>query len=254
MSPDEDEWGFPNRATPIGSANYYAVRFSPPGERRRNALLLGWFALIEDIARMPHDPGVARLKLDWWRGELATLDGGTPRHPLLVALDQVHLPGQLVPDMQHIVAHFEQRILVPTPADDEAFADNCRDGFGRLCTLFARLDAASTDRLPASAAAGAYCAAVETVRHAGSPPRRLPADVDADALRSAPATQRAERFERLFAHLEPVSPTQLPGLVRRLYVLAAKIHDKMRRSAYPVFDTLVDRPPVAQLWTAWRCR
>ena len=31
-------------------------------------------------------------------------------------------------------------------------------------------------------------------------------------------------------------------------------HRKLRRTRYPVLDTLVDRPPIAHLWTAWRSR
>ena len=45
----------------------------------------------------------------------------------------------------------------------------------------------------------------------------------------------------------------LPDLAARMYAIHAAIHRKMQRQGYPV-DRLVDRPPIAHLWTAWRCR
>lgn len=39
----------------------------------------------------------------------------------------------------------------------------------------------------------------------------------------------------------------LPDLARRLTALAGAVHRKMRRSGYPVADTLIDRPPMDRL-------
>ena len=42
--------------------------------------------LIRSTVDRPRDPGVARMKLDWWRNEISGLKRTEPRHPLLRAL------------------------------------------------------------------------------------------------------------------------------------------------------------------------
>ncbi len=64
-------------------------------------------------------------------------------------------------------------------------------------------------------------------------------------------------MEHLLAPLQPDCGRDgeaLPDLARRLTALAGAMHRKMRRSGYPVADTLIQRAPIGHLWTAWRCR
>ena len=63
-------WHFPNPATPLGSSTYYSLRFSPPGLRDDLAILAAWRHQVRIILVEVSDPGVARLKLQWWREEL----------------------------------------------------------------------------------------------------------------------------------------------------------------------------------------
>ena len=63
---DSSEWDFPNSATQPGSAAYYVVRFSHPEQQPALARWFVWFDHIDRIAAKASDPGVARLKLDWW--------------------------------------------------------------------------------------------------------------------------------------------------------------------------------------------
>ena len=62
-------------------------------------------ARIREIARAPTDPGVARLKLDWWRSELARLATGEDglRHPLMMALHAAGLNADARPLLLDIV-------------------------------------------------------------------------------------------------------------------------------------------------------
>ena len=250
-SPDGDEWGFPNRATPLGSPAYYAVRFSPEDRRQRSALLLAWHAMIDDIVNRPRDPGVARIKLDWWRNEIATLANGQPRHPLAVAMRDNDLGKDLVAPMQRLIDAAERAIVAGTPRDDAAFAAACRASEGALFALLGSADGGRRHDRELCIEAGAYCAAVERVRHVAVHPERLPPDV----LEPRDGARRAARFESLFEQFAAMPcQARLPDTVRRLTALAAAMQRKLRRSGYPVFDTLVDRPPIAHLWTAWRCR
>ena len=77
-----DEWRFPNRATPLGSSAYYSLRFAPKELRDDLAALLAWRHEVTAILEVVSDPGVARLKLQWWRDELERTFAGEARHPL----------------------------------------------------------------------------------------------------------------------------------------------------------------------------
>ncbi len=257
VSPDSGEWDFPNRVTPLGSPAYYAVRFSPEGQRQRNALLLAWHALIDEIADHPLDPGVARIKLDWWRNEVATLEAGQPRHPLAVALHASGLGKDVIAPMLRLIDADEEAILTGEPQNDSAFAAACRAGNGALFALLARADAGRNHDRDLCVEAGAYCAAVERVRHVATSPERVPPDARQAAIEALDQAQRTARFEALLGQFDPpATPHQaaLPDMARRLTALARAMQRKLRRKRYPVHNTLVDRPPIAHLWTAWRCR
>ena len=255
--PEDSEWRFPNRATPLGSPEYYAVRFSPLDQRERNALLIAWWRLIEGIAEQPRDPGVARLKLDWWREELTRLHADGPRHPLATGLQQAGIDDRALAPMVAIIDAAEAELRSPEARDDVAFFEACRAGRGGFFALLCALDRAAPADPEACRQAGAYCAAVERIRRSTEAPHRVPEDLRPPALRPLTPAQRGSRCDRLLNPLEgaagPASQT-LPDLARRLTALAAAMHRKIRRKGYPVAETVIDRAPIAHLWTAWRCR
>ncbi|MGD9355846.1 MAG: squalene/phytoene synthase family protein, partial [Chromatiales bacterium] len=77
----QNEFRFPNIATPEGSSAYYLVRFTPVELRERQAVLFAWRRELQRLLDSS-DPGVARLKLDYWRNELRPDQLGKSRHPL----------------------------------------------------------------------------------------------------------------------------------------------------------------------------
>lgn len=252
--PDEVAWGFPNRATPIGSAAYYAVRFCAPGQHERNALLLAWYDLVQQIVEQHADPGVARLKLDWWRQEVALLNDSRCRHPLTLALQDSGVDAAAVTPMTAILDAADAEIRSPQVYDDDAFATACRRSLGNFFVLLNRLDKPAPENDRYCIECGAYCAAVERIRQLAHSPQRVPPDAGATLLRESPPEQRARRLETLLAGFD-ITPTRpLPALAARLLALSKAMHNKIRNSGYPVADTLVARAPIALLWTAWRCR
>lgn len=257
MATEPNEWEFPNRATLPGSPAYYAVRFSPPAQRRRNALLLAWYENIEEIVDRPVDVGVARLKLDWWQSEIGALGQRHSHHPLTTALQDEGLGNASATEhMAAIIdAVMRHRLRSPQPADSAALATACRDGFGRLFALIAEIDGGDSEP-EANAAAGTYCAIVERVRRLACEAHRLPPELQPDALQQLSAAERAQRLDALITGLQPNNAQidALADLPKRLTALRAALHYKIRRKGYAVLDNLIDRPPIAHLWTAWRCR
>lgn len=252
-----EEWLFPNRSTPVGSAAYYAVRFSPAPMRQRNALLLAWYDLIQDMAAQPHDPGVARLKLDWWRLEIGHIVRGNPRHPLAISLQQADLNDRAEVLMSSIIDAAEAEILSPQLNTDREFAAACRDSLGNFFVLLSLVERRTDYDPDYCLGQGGYCAAVERIRRLAECPRRVPLDMDPESLANADPADRTSRIDSLLNQFETSSVpagTQMSDLARRLTMLAEAMRAKMRKRGYPVAETLIDRAPIAQLWTAWRCR
>ncbi len=256
-SPEAAEWRFPNRATPVGSPPYYAVRFSPDALRERSAGLLAWFDLVEQVAERPVDPGVARLKLDWWRQEVSNLPRGEVRHPLATRLHEEGLGADAVAPMLRILEALDRRLRSPTIVDLAEFAADCRQTQGELFVVLAVAQSDGAFDARGCIEAGAYWAAVERVRLAAQRPQRLPPPLQPQSIGRLDRAQRVARLDGLlngFPDDTPPARRPIPDVARRLTALAAAMHKKLRDRGYPVAEALIERAPLANLWTAWRCR
>lgn len=70
------------RAVPAGSPRYWSWLFAAPALREP---LLGIYALLAEwrlLTDPAAEPGVAHLKLAWWREEIERLGRGAPVHPI----------------------------------------------------------------------------------------------------------------------------------------------------------------------------
>lgn len=256
MSPDDSiEWQFPNAATPQGSAEYYAVRFSAPARCSLHAMLLAWHKTVRDICDRPHDPGVARLKLDWWRNEIDVFQSDRSRHPLLRGLRDNGLNAPAAGAMLAVIDAAGKALDHPEITDDADFVASCRGDRGTLFTLLQTIDG-SPDMSDVAEDVGGYCSAVTRIQRLAERPDQVPPDCSPESLRAMPAAQRRARLDALLQHF--TSPKQasrqLPEVARRLSANAIAMHKKIRHTRYAVADRLIDRAPLALLWTAWRAR
>jgi len=255
--PETTEWDFPNASTPVGSAAYYAVRFSPEPLRRRNALLFTWYQLIQAVAENPRDPGAARLKLDWWRQELDNIPGGKARHPLAIELQSAKLDTTAVTIMGAVIDTADAEIRNASLGDGDAFVAACRGSLGNLFLVLAELEHEPEYDTEDCLGFGGYCAAVERIRHLAEFPRRVPEGLKPQRLQRIDRAQRTALIEKLMNGLpgkKAPEMGQIPDFARRLTALSRAMHSKMRDQGYAVTETLIDRAPIAHLWTAWRCR
>lgn len=74
------------RTAASGSSFYYAFLFLPPEQRAAITAFYAFCREVDDVVDEVHDPGVARLKLDWWRKEVRAAYDGHPGHPVMLAL------------------------------------------------------------------------------------------------------------------------------------------------------------------------
>ena len=83
MTPDEY---CQRKAAASGSSFYYSFLFLPRDKRRAITALYAFCREVDDVVDEATDPGVARTKLSWWRGEVQAVFSGNPQHPVARAL------------------------------------------------------------------------------------------------------------------------------------------------------------------------
>jgi 15-cis-phytoene synthase len=86
MTPDEY---CQQKAAASGSSFYYSFLFLTPPRRRAITALYAFCREVDDVVDEATDVGVAGAKLAWWRSEIHAAFGGTPQHPVALALKPV---------------------------------------------------------------------------------------------------------------------------------------------------------------------
>jgi phytoene synthase len=89
------------KAATSGSSFYYSFLFLPKAKRQAITALYAFCREVDDIADECKDVSVARIKLAWWRTEIAHLYAGKPQHPVSKALAEAINRYQL--DEEHFL-------------------------------------------------------------------------------------------------------------------------------------------------------
>ena len=77
------------KAAASGSSFYYSFLFLQPERRHAITALYAFCREVDDVVDECSDAAVARMKLAWWRKEVAAIYHGTPQHPVTRALAEV---------------------------------------------------------------------------------------------------------------------------------------------------------------------
>ncbi|MGE8357128.1 MAG: presqualene diphosphate synthase HpnD, partial [Microvirgula sp.] len=85
-----------DKAAKSGSSFYYSFRFLSDDRRRAITALYAFCREVDDVVDETREEQVARMTLNWWRGELAALYAGAPTHPVTRAL-QPHVQAMDLP-------------------------------------------------------------------------------------------------------------------------------------------------------------
>ena len=266
--------GFPNRATPPGSGNYYCVRFAPARLRTDLALVLAWQWELQEILCRCSDRGVALAKLQWYREELARALDGKAQHPLLQALAspiQTHrLPVQPFLDM---AGGLKTEILGPAHRDETALHAYCRQSGGAPLDLLARICGADEKELGSARELGAFIRLTGIIRSLGQDlrlgcchlplpemeqrgltPTGLAEPQSGEALRALlaalSATARGWRESALTALPPGKHPALVPALA--LAAMSSALLDELEKAGFPVLNQRLSLTPLRKLWIAWR--
>lgn len=280
-------WCFPNKATPAGSSAYYSVRFAPPALRDDIALLFAWRGEMRSVLTDCTDPGVARIKLQWWREELERCIAGNPRHPLTRILARMlrerRLPASLFLQMADAV---ESEVVQRTPKDQQDLEHRCEQDQGALFELIGRCHGLSDEPLLQHLRRlGIYCGLVYLIRDFGMHLHRgynpLPPSSGMDRIPHTAAQGQRKSLQRLalrasalletpeqpgsslpFSPLNqagpnrPIpatqSPRSVPPSIAIRSAVLCRLLEEMVREDLPVLDQRISLTPLHKLWIGWR--
>ncbi|MGQ9685090.1 MAG: presqualene diphosphate synthase HpnD [Thiobacillaceae bacterium] len=263
------------KAAASGSSFYYAFRFLPPAKRRAITAFYAWCREVDDIADECRDPGVARLKLAWWREEVGRLYAGKPSHPVTQALRPA-VEGMDIAQEQlmEIMDGVEMDLHQTRYADYRQLRLYCHRVAGVVGEVSAQIFGYS-DRatLKYAALLGLAFQLTNIIRDVGEDARRgriyLPQDemrahgvseADVLACRETDAFLRLmeDQYQRAIATYAQAL-ARLPDVDRRsqrpALVMAAiyrTLLTEIRRAGYPVLKYRIALPLLRKMWIAWQ--
>ena len=263
------------KAAQSGSSFYYSFRFLPPERRRAITALYAFCREVDDVVDEVADPGVARLKLAWWRNEIATVFGGQPQHPVALALVPTVAAFNL--REEHLQAVIDGMTMDLDQnryrdfANLERYCDRVAGVVGLMSAqIFGYEQAATRDY---ARTLGIAFQLTNIIRDVGEDASRgriyLPQDelarhgvtaADLFGRRATPAftalmTVQVARARAFYARAFSALPksdrrAQLPGLI--MAAIYQALLRAIERDGFRVLDRRIGLSPLAKAWIAWK--
>jgi phytoene synthase len=262
------------RAAVSGSSFYYSFLFLPSDRRRAITALYAFCREVDDVVDEGRDPAVARMKLAWWRNEIASVFRGEPQHPVARALVPVTRRFNLpLEQFNEIIDGMEMDLTIDRYPDFSTLELYCYRVAGVVGLMAAGIFGFRDDRtLEYAKALGTAFQLTNIVRDVGEDARRnriyLPLDElarfgvpaeqilqlrDSADLRRLIGFQieRARMFYRRAFDALPAEDrrAQRPGLVMAAIYL--RLLDKIEAGGCKVLDRRASLTPIRKLWIAW---
>jgi len=261
------------RVARAGSDLYYAALFLSEEEKSRLFSLHALAAELGAIPRAATDPGVARIKLAWWREEIARLADGRPQHPIAIALAASGANARIeARSMLAMAAACETWLDRPRLSDMAAVFEAHTQFEGLLWRESARtLGVEESAALACTCRLGGVVGVIHTMQGLGGIlPRgvaRLPEDLlrarglAAEAIRRGAHDEaiaavaadmagavRAAMSEALVALVPPQRDRLLPLLI--LADVAGKTLEELQAEGFRLLEQSVALTPLRKLWAA----
>lgn len=265
---------YPYTQAPAGTGLYYASLFIDSSRRSR---LLALYALEDELQRSlsVQDPGVARLRLQWWREEIQQARAATARHPITRELQPLLQDGRLDGGLLLEAIRGIEAELVATDSDTfEAIVSQYRRHFGPVWQLSTALcDINDNTALDAAAQLGG-------LHHLNLALQALPRNLDRGFCRPIPRRELEasglqperppgndssrwrhllnDQFQRLQTCLEQAIdefPATAAVQATHCLILArldAALCTEIRRDGCRIFRQQYALTPLRKLWLAWR--
>jgi phytoene synthase len=263
------------KAAASGSSFYYSFLFLPRERRRAITALYAFCREVDDVVDECSDAGVARTKLAWWRGEVASIHGGEPQHPVSRALAEVAVAFDLPRErLIEIIDGMEMDLDHSSYPDFDALKVYCHRVASVVGLLAAGIFGYRDPRtLQYAADLGLAFQLTNIIRDVGEDARRgriyLPLDeldrhgVSIEDIAAARETERfhplmefqidraLEYYRRAHEALPAADrKAQRPGLV--MAAIYRTLLDEIRADGCRVLTRRTSLTPLRKLWIAWR--
>lgn len=263
------------KAATSRSSFYPAFRFLPAERRRAITAFYAWCREVDDVADECRDPGVARAKLAWWRGEVDRLYEGVPQHPVTQALrEAVERFGIAREQLLEVMDGVEMDLAQQRYPDFRALRLYCHRVAGVVGEVSAQIFGYSERAtLKYAALLGLALQLTNIIRDVGEDARRgriyLPLEElaaygvrEADILagRASPAFQNLMEFQyqravatyaEALARLPAADRrAQRPGLV--MAAIYRTLLEEIRLDGFRVLEHRITLPPLRKRLIAWR--
>jgi phytoene synthase len=263
------------KAAASGSSFYHSFRFLPPERRRAIIALYAFCREVDDAVDETIDAAVARIKLEWWRNEVAAIFRGAPQHPVAQALQPVVKAFEL--PQEHFLAVIDGMTMdldldrYPDFGLLESYCDHVAGVVGLMSAQIFGYSDASTCAYARDL--GIAFQLTNIIRDVGEDARRgriyLPQDemgrfgvtsAELFQKRVTPGfkalmafqVQRARKFyDKAFAALPAVDRrSQRPGLI--MAAIYRALLDEIERDGFRVLDRRFSLTPLRKTWIAWK--
>ena len=272
MSPDEY---CQQKTVQSGSSFYYSFLFLAPERRRAITALYAFCREVDDTVDECTDQSIARIKLAWWRNEVATMYAGQPDHPVMKAL-QPHLAVYQLEQqhLQAIIDGMEMDLDQTRYLDFPALNRYCWHVASVVGILSASIFGVTNPQtLKYAEKLGLAFQLTNIIRDVGEDARKgriyLPVNelqqfnVTAADLLNARHSDNFERlmqfqvdraktvYEKAFALLPPEDRrAQRPGLM--MSSIYRTLLDEIEHDKFHVLTQRISLTPLRKLWLAWK--
>lgn len=263
------------KAAHSGSSFYYSFLFLPEEQRRAITTLYAFCREVDDVVDECSDTNVARLKLAWWRKEVASVYQGQPQHPVTRALSEIAGKFNLQEQhLQEIIDGMEMDLEYNRYPDFEALKLYCHRVASVVGLLSAEIFGYQDRRtLLYAADLGMAFQLTNIIRDVGEDARRgriyLPLDelqqhgVSIADILQARETDNFRRlmefqihralgfYERAFAQLPAADrKPQRAGII--MAAIYRTVLEEIRADGYRVLTHRTSLTPLRKLWIAWK--
>ena len=272
MSPDEY---CQQKTVQSGSSFYYSFLFLPPERRRAITALYAFCREVDDTVDEATDGSVARIKLAWWRTEVSKMYGGTPTHPVMLALQPHIVPYKL--EEKHLLAivdGMEMDLDQSRYLDYPGLQRYCWHVAGVVGILSASIFGYTNPQTLAYAEKlGLAFQLTNIIRDVGDDARKGRIYLPVNDLQQFGVTandllklQHSDKFEALMRFQAERAQTiydealallpkedrraQRPGLM--MAAIYRTLLDEIQRDGFHVLNQRISLTPLRKLWLAWK--
>jgi len=272
MSPDEY---CQQKTVQSGSSFYYSFLFLPHERRRAITALYAFCREVDDIVDEISDQSIARIKLAWWRGEVAQMYAGEPTHPVTQAL-KPHLKAYDLKQehLQAIIDGMEMDLDQSRYLDFAGLRKYCWHVAGVVGILSASIFGVSDPKtLEYAEKLGLAFQMTNIIRDVGEDARKGRIYLPVNELQQFNVTaadimnfRHSEKFEALMKFqadrargfydeayaLLPKQDrrAQRPGLM--MASIYRTLLDEVEHEAFHVLNQKISLTPLRKLWLAWK--